>query len=799
MDIPGGIFTGTVGGSTLRSGGVCVGGYQMAKATLAQRAFAVASGRRSGCRSRALAAVALLIPIFCLSLGAVDSRARDRDNWKDYERQSREEARRQQAEMERQRREQEKAQQRAAREAERAQKEAQREAQRQAQEAQRAAQREAAKTQSQNNAGNKQGWNDPGRSSGGQQNQSRQQQGPDQGRSGQNGNGQQANGRNGQGSQDSNNKTPDAKKGDPGADDIADDTNDDDWNLTEAERHVREVERMRQREMARVQREHDLLIKKEQARSERIREHTLRQRERELAKSVDRLPTKPTKPEPVVRAVAVPVSVDKSVDRPQAPEKRPTKFLDQLPSQASHLGMGGNGTKIIPDKDVAPSRGDDRDRRETPVADPAREIVPRPPALPGTARPEQPPAAFDKVRDEELVVTEPSAEDLEKAKANGFTVSEPIELKGTGTKVRRLSAPGIGRDEAERELHKLLPFLPVTPNFAYTIFMGTLGESEGAAALPGGSIGPALTQPCPKNACFGGQLIQWSGVLTSCTKDVRIGVIDTSFDIGHPAFRNLKSVQGEFLNGERPSPSDWHGTAVLSLLAGDPRSGTPGLVPDATFLLATAFRSDANGNASTDTVRLLAALDWLEQLDVDIVNMSFSGPKDPALAKAIERMSKKGVVFIAAAGNMGPTAPPSYPAAYPHVIAVTAVNRNGANYKSANRGPYIDVSAPGVDILTALPNAKQGYRTGTSFAVPFVTAILATKVERTGSEVDFLKQVSIRDLGPPGQDPIYGAGLALAPKQCTRGGGAVAVGGAPDVGSWSSQTTLIKAGAGFAP
>jgi hypothetical protein len=334
-------------------------------------------------------------------------------------------------------------------------------------------------------------------------------------------------------------------------------------------------------------------------------------------------------------------------------------------------------------------------------------------------------------------------------------------------------------------------------------------------------VSPASSQPCPHNTCFGGELIKWKSTLGSCAKGVRIGIIDTSFDVGHPALEHITVEQGEFLDGKPASPYDWHGTAVLSLLAGDPRSGTPGLVPDATFLLATAFRSDAAGNASTDTVRLIAALAWLEGLDVDIVNMSFSGPRDEAVSRAIARMSEKGIVFIAAAGNGGPIAGPSYPAAYPSVIAVTAVNRNGENYRNANRGTYIDVAAPGVDILTALPDAKQGYRTGTSFAAPFVTAIVATRGAELGgatAKAQLLQQVSTRDLGPPGRDPIYGAGLALAPGRCQGGAGAIAkaapvpntspvpaaasIEAAPEIDSWSSQTTLIKAGtagAAFAP
>jgi len=305
----------------------------------------------------------------------------------------------------------------------------------------------------------------------------------------------------------------------------------------------------------------------------------------------------------------------------------------------------------------------------------------------------------------------------------------------------------------------------------------------GIGPLPGSDrllkATPASEKPCSDAICFGRELVGWSDTLRECTRNVRIGLIDTSFDISHPTFKRLRAVRKEFLDDVTPSEDDWHGTAILSLLAGDPESGTPGLVPDATFLLATAFKSDEAGNASADTGRLLEALEWLDKLDVDVVNMSFAGPQDPAIARAIAEMSLKGVVFVAAAGNMGPTAPPSYPAAYPHVIAVTAVNRNGESYRNANRGAYVDIAAPGVEVLTALPKGKQGFQTGTSFAAPFVTAIMAARVSNgiiEGAEQHLLEQIAVRDLGAPGRDPIYGVGLAMAPKKCPLGTDMVAQG-----------------------
>ncbi len=579
------------------------------------------------------------------------------------------------------------------------------------------------------------------------------------------------------------------------------DDSDDDWTLNDAERRVRTIDRERNQDFAKAQRQHEELLRKERAREDRIRERAFRQRQLD-PKPVNRLPPpEPTKqPTPIV-----PVAVEKpsrpaanDADPNKEPRRRPLEFFDAPPTRASHLGMGRNAGEGNPGPRAPSGEPEGAPPSVVTGAVPPVTIAVPAPASEALSGAVLPPVGAVVAPLGTLVVSGLSSVELAAAKAKGFTVGDDIDLKGAGTKVRRVSARGLTDAELERELHKMAPFSQALPNHEYSIFLGTIGESEDASR----KVSPASSQPCPEKTCFGSQLIKWNSALASCTKNVKIGIIDTSFDVDHPAFKRLNPVQGEFLGDERPSGFDWHGTAVLALLAGDPHSGTPGLVPDATFLLATAFRSDAAGNATTDTLNLLRALDWLDQLDVDVVNMSFSGPKDPSLAKAIDRMSKKGVVFVAAAGNMGPTGSPSYPAAYPNVVAVTAVNRNGVGYKNANRGSYIDVAAPGVDILTALPDAKQGYRTGTSFAVPFVTAILAAEVGAIGQSgrrpADPLDYVPKQDLGPPGRDPIYGAGLALAPSRCGARSDAVAQ-GEPGAGAWSAGTTLFKAGAAFAP
>jgi subtilisin family serine protease len=219
---------------------------------------------------------------------------------------------------------------------------------------------------------------------------------------------------------------------------------------------------------------------------------------------------------------------------------------------------------------------------------------------------------------------------------------------------------------------------------------------------------------------------------------------------------------------------------VLAILAGRPDSGTPGLIPEADFFVASIFFTGGDGGVHTDTASLLKALQWMDRSDVKLVNMSFSGPQDPLLERRIGRLRTEGMVFTAAAGNEGLAAGPSYPAAYPEVVAVTAVDKNMRIYPSANRGEYIDLAAPGVHIWTALPNSNAGYLSGTSFAAPFVTAMLAIQRPETLRlpTDDLLDQVQTVTLDAGGRSQAYGRGLLQAPGEC-RGVPAIATGWTP--------------------
>ena len=394
---------------------------------------------------------------------------------------------------------------------------------------------------------------------------------------------------------------------------------------------------------------------------------------------------------------------------------------------------------------------------------------------------------------------------ISRARERGFIVDKSAPLSQSKTSVTRL-VPPVGMDavQARNLLKGELPTEQFALNRIYRVYRAAnQGQARQADRTAPARMGANVA--CESDHCAGRQIIQWKDQLQACSKGLRVGVIDTDIDQLHPALKAGRLKLGSFVPEGRASAPNWHGTGVLALLAGNPSSGTAGLIPDSEFYVANIFFADRSGDFATDTISLLKALDWMMAFDVKIINMSFTGPKDELVEKTIASMSAKGIIFVAAAGNEGPAALPGYPAAYKQVVAVTAVNKDLRNFAYATRGAHIDVAAPGVDIWSAVPGSKEGYHTGTSFAAPYVTAILATIASGAPrrQKDEMLELLSTVDLGPPGRDPIYGRGLLLAPHGCQPAAVAAAPAERPDSStlraSASSWTPVLTIGPGSSP
>jgi subtilisin family serine protease len=187
-----------------------------------------------------------------------------------------------------------------------------------------------------------------------------------------------------------------------------------------------------------------------------------------------------------------------------------------------------------------------------------------------------------------------------------------------------------------------------------------------------------------------------------------------------------------------------------------------GTAPAARLLAVHAFSTIA-ATAESTTFNILKGINWSVQEGARIINMSFAGPRDPSLERALKAAYDKGTVLIAAAGNAGPKSPPLFPGAVPFVIAVTATDAEDKLFAAANRGKYISVAAPGVDILVPAPEGQYQVTTGTSVAAAEVSGIVALLLERnpklTPPDIRRILTASAKRLAPGERDNNFGSGL----------------------------------------
>ncbi len=237
--------------------------------------------------------------------------------------------------------------------------------------------------------------------------------------------------------------------------------------------------------------------------------------------------------------------------------------------------------------------------------------------------------------------------------------------------------------------------------------------------------------------------------------NVSIAVIDSEIDGAHPDLAGTIANRFDATGtDEKPHP---HGTGMAGAIGSHQR--LMGIAPSARLVAIRAF-SSTTAKAESTTFNIIKGLNFAVNSGVRIVNMSFAGPKDPSLERELAAAYDKGVVLIAAAGNAGPKSPPLYPAADKSVIAVTATDMDDKLFAGANRGRYISIAAPGVDILVPAPENSYQLTTGTSVATAHISGIVALMLERnprlTPAEVRGILIRSAKRLGP---NTDFGSGL----------------------------------------
>jgi thermitase len=283
---------------------------------------------------------------------------------------------------------------------------------------------------------------------------------------------------------------------------------------------------------------------------------------------------------------------------------------------------------------------------------------------------------------------------------------------------------------------------------------------------------------------------------------VRVAVIDSGIDLGHPDLAQRVVAAKSFVGGSAQDTRG-HGTIVAGILAAalENGRGIAGLAPAAELLVAKVVADDGTISVEAEA----RAIHWAVDEGARVLNISLGGLRDPSdpsedtfsrlEQQAVAYAVRHGAVVVAAVGNadQAPRMPwryASYPAALPHVLGVSALARSGASPSFSNRDAvYNDVAAPGEDIFSTFPRrltadrpecVDQGYTPcatdqfrppeGTSFAAPQVTAaaadLLGARPMLRPEQVVALIERTAEDATPasgcggcePGRDPLTGWG-----------------------------------------
>lgn len=216
---------------------------------------------------------------------------------------------------------------------------------------------------------------------------------------------------------------------------------------------------------------------------------------------------------------------------------------------------------------------------------------------------------------------------------------------------------------------------------------------------------------------------------------VTVAVIDSGVSASHPLLRG-RVLPGEDFNGlvKLRGQCDLvgHGTLIAGIIAGREGTGVPysGIAPEARILPIRVLAENRENFDPAVPAEIGRAIRWAVNHDADVINLSLVTLDDPALKSAVEYALDKGVVLVAAAGNRQENQEdrPAYPAAYPGVIAVAGVDEQGQHVGSSVSGDYVDIAAPGLNILGPAPQGS-GYlaepQGGTSFAAGYVSGVAA--------------------------------------------------------------------------
>src|SRR4051794_9537016 len=244
---------------------------------------------------------------------------------------------------------------------------------------------------------------------------------------------------------------------------------------------------------------------------------------------------------------------------------------------------------------------------------------------------------------------------------------------------------------------------------------------------------------------------------------VIVAVVDSGVEGNHQDLAGSVLAGKDFVSpgGDGRIDPDGHGTFVAGIIAAHVNNGRgiDGAAPGVKILPVRVLNAQGGGLASDVANGII----WAADHGARVINVSLGGGKSPGIQQAMQYANSKGVVVVAAGGNNGDVDnAPMYPAAYPEAIAVAAVDSNLSHPSFGNTGSYLDVSAPGVGIVSAWGSSPTAYAgaTGTSMATPYAAAEAALIIAANRSvSAARVAQIMENTATPLGLKSVFGEGL----------------------------------------
>ena len=330
----------------------------------------------------------------------------------------------------------------------------------------------------------------------------------------------------------------------------------------------------------------------------------------------------------------------------------------------------------------------------------------------------------------------------------------------------------IGLLDADLRLFRLRPgaSVPVTiralrgqklvaeaePNFAYELQDDPKAAAGNAVAPPVGAEPLEPDKAAPVQYAVTALHLE-EAHRASDGENVRVAIIDSGIDDTNPELKDAIVARFDAIGGTFVPQA--HGTAMAGAIVA--HQTLVGVAPKARLIAIRAFAGTASRGTGSG-FNVLRGLDFAADHAARVINMSFAGPRDLLVGQALAAARKRGIVAIAAAGNAGPAAQPLYPGAEDGSHRGDGDGRGTARpFAQANRGAYVAIAAPGVDVIAPGLGGAVQMSTGTSIACAEASGVAALVLARQPAATpDALRKILTGTARPLAEEPsAAGAGL----------------------------------------